>query len=75
MFGTVTDSVADYTMVQFVRPNLLGTRAEFRNRFANPINNGQTKDATRTDVRIMKRQTHVLYKLLQDTVLVRLYCY
>lgn len=42
----IYNEVADYVMLQFTRPNLLGTRAEFRNRFATPIENGQTKGTT-----------------------------
>lgn len=76
-------------MLQFTRPNLLGTRAEFRNRFATPIENGQTKGATRLcagkyrviladasqyDVDIMRRRTHVLYKLLENIVQVEFKC-
>jgi transcriptional regulator ATRX len=32
-----------HTMMSFVKPNLLGTLKEFRNRFVNPIANGQHK--------------------------------
>ena len=44
-----------YCMVSFVQPDLLGTIKEFRNRFVNPINNGQHKDSTAADVRFMKK--------------------
>lgn len=40
-----------YCMVSFVKPNLLGTLTQFKNRFVNPINNGQHKDSTEADVR------------------------
>lgn len=42
-----------HCMVSFVKPNLLGTLAEFKNRFVNPINNGQHKDSTEADVRFV----------------------
>lgn len=57
-----------HCMVQFVKPNLLGTRREFLNRFVNPITNGQFVDSTETDVKIMKRRAHVLHKMLEGLV-------
>ena len=62
----------DYTMVNFVKPNLLGTQSEFKNRFANPIANGQCKDSTSFDVRLMKERAHILHDLLSGTAQVRL---
>lgn len=59
-------------MVQFVKPNLLGTRKEFLNRFVNPITNGQFVDSTDGDVKIMKRRAHVLHKMLEGLVQVRM---
>ena len=58
----------DYTMVNFVKPNLLGTAKEFYNRFINPITNGQCRDSRPEDVRLMKQRAHVLYELLQGCV-------
>lgn len=55
-------------MVSFVKPNLLGTRKEFMNRFVNPINNGQHRDSTEADVRLMKKRAHVLHNLLDGCV-------
>lgn len=62
----------DYTMVNFVKPNLLGTMREFCNRFANPISNGQCADSRPIDVRNMKQRAHVLFQLLSGCVDVRL---
>lgn len=53
-----------FCMVNVVRPHLLGTRLEFTNRFANPIMNGQYINSTREDIKVMKRRSHVLHKLL-----------
>ena len=58
----------DYTMVNFVKPNLLGTQKEFTNRFVNPIKNGQCRDSNPFDIRKMKQRAHVLYTLLQGSV-------
>ncbi len=55
-------------MLNFVKPNLLGTLEEFKNRFVNPINNGQHKDSTDSDVRYMKKRAHVLHELLDGCV-------
>lgn len=43
-------------VVNFVRRNFLGSMPEFRNQYVNPITVGQSKDATRNDVLIMKRR-------------------
>ncbi|XP_075592068.1 transcriptional regulator ATRX homolog [Dermatophagoides farinae] len=57
-----------FVMVDFVKPNLLGTIHEFRNRFINPITNGQHIDSTDFDVNFMKKRVHVLFKMLQPSI-------
>ncbi|KAF6198851.1 hypothetical protein GE061_006874 [Apolygus lucorum] len=57
-----------HCMVQFVKPNLLGTKKEFTNRFVNPIQNGQFEDSTPYDVKVMKRRAHVLHTMLDGLV-------
>lgn len=59
-------------MVQFVKPNLLGDKKEFHNRFVNPIVNGQYRDSTPLDVHLMRNRSHVLHKMLDGTVQVNL---
>ncbi len=54
-----------YAMVNFVKPQLLGTYHEFKNRFVNPIQNGQHSDSTERDVRIMKKRSFILSDLLK----------
>merc|ERR1719422_2341695 len=54
-----------FAMVNFVKPNLLGTFKEFKNRFVNPIQNGQHSDSTDRDVRIMKKRSFILSDLLK----------
>ena len=54
-----------FAMVDFVKPKLLGTFAEFRNRFVNPITNGQSSDSTDRDVRIMKKRSFILNDMLK----------
>lgn len=58
-------------MVSFIKKNLLGSLHEFRNRFINPIQNGQCADSTPKDVRIMKKRAHVLHAMLSRCVQVR----
>lgn len=55
-------------MVSYVKPNLLGSLKEFRNRFVNPISNGQHLDSTMQDVALMKKRSHVLFELLRGFV-------
>ncbi|KAL7062088.1 hypothetical protein AAHC03_0186 [Spirometra sp. Aus1] len=63
------NSLAEYwTMVNFVKPNLLGSAKEFANRFINPIKNGQHSNSTERDVQLMKKRAHVLFKTLDGCV-------
>ncbi|KAI5624751.1 transcriptional regulator ATRX [Silurus asotus] len=57
-----------HCMVNFIKENLLGSVKEFRNRFINPIQNGQCADSTMVDVRIMKKRAHILYEMLAGCV-------
>ncbi|XP_049533839.1 transcriptional regulator ATRX homolog isoform X1 [Anopheles darlingi] len=57
-----------YCMVQFVKPQLLGTYTEYMNRFVNPITNGQYTDSTPYDIQLMRKRAHVLHKLLDGCV-------
>ena len=54
-----------FAMVDFVKPKLLGTYQEFRNRFVNPISNGQNSDSTDRDVRVMKKRSFILNDLIK----------
>uniref|UniRef100_A0A669EXP0 DNA helicase n=1 Tax=Oreochromis niloticus TaxID=8128 RepID=A0A669EXP0_ORENI len=57
-----------HCMVNFIKENLLGSVKEFRNRFINPIQNGQCADSTLQDVRVMKKRAHILYEMLAGCV-------
>ncbi|XP_072127003.1 transcriptional regulator ATRX isoform X2 [Mobula birostris] len=57
-----------HCMVNFIKENLLGSIKEFRNRFMNPIQNGQCADSTLADVRVMKKRAHILYEMLAGCV-------
>ena len=52
-------------MLSFVRPALLGSVKEFRNRFVNPIMNGNTADASAGDKRLSRMRMAVLHDLVQ----------
>lgn len=62
----------DHCMVNFIKENLLGSIKEFRNRFINPIQNGQCADSTFQDVRVMKKRAHILYEMLAGCVQVQI---
>lgn len=57
-----------WCMIDFVRPNYLGSLAEFRNQFVNPIMNGQCSDSSAADVKLMQYRVHVLHQRLQGFV-------
>ncbi|KAG8436161.1 hypothetical protein GDO86_007313 [Hymenochirus boettgeri] len=57
-----------WCMVDFVRPDFLGTRQEFSNMFERPILNGQCLDSTPQDKRLMRYRSHVLHSLLEGFV-------
>uniref|UniRef100_A0A674N1B1 DNA helicase n=1 Tax=Takifugu rubripes TaxID=31033 RepID=A0A674N1B1_TAKRU len=57
-----------HCMVNFIKENLLGSLKEFRNRFINPIQNGQCADSTAQDVRLMKKRAHILYEMLAGCI-------
>jgi len=57
-----------WCMVDFVRPNFLGTKTEFSNMFERPIQNGQCVDSTPRDVRLMMHRAHVLHQQLKGFV-------
>lgn len=66
-------SLLDHCMVNFIKENLLGSIKEFRNRFINPIQNGQCADSTMVDVRVMKKRAHILYEMLAGCVQVQIH--
>lgn len=57
-----------HCMVNFVRPDSLGTSKEFDKRFVKPITLGQEADASQRAVRLMKTKVHILNKLLAGCV-------
>ncbi|XP_070695333.1 helicase ARIP4-like isoform X2 [Pempheris klunzingeri] len=57
-----------WCMVDFVRPDFLGTRQEFSNMFERPILNGQCLDSTPHDIQLMRYRSHVLHSLLEGFV-------
>lgn len=57
-----------YSMVNFIKPLILGTEKEFANLYANPIKNGQHKDSSKRDIKVMKQRSFVLHKKLSKFV-------
>ena len=57
-----------WCMVDFVRPNYLGSKHEFNNMFQRPIENGQCVDSTFEDRKLMQGRAHVLHELLEGFV-------
>ena len=59
-----------FTMVEFVHPGLLGTKAEFGRNFEKVLMKGQAVDSTQSDVCAMKRRALILHKMLESNCLI-----
>ncbi|RLN20967.1 hypothetical protein BBJ28_00006197 [Nothophytophthora sp. Chile5] len=60
-----------WTMVNFARPDYLGSLDEFKNRFVDPIQNAQCVDSSETDLRLARQRAFVLTRELKPLVLRR----
>lgn len=66
--GTVIFLYADYSMVNFIKPKFLGSKADFTEKYANPIQDGQHKDSSDSEVRVMKEKSYILHKKMSKYV-------
>ncbi|EEY59457.1 transcriptional regulator ATRX [Phytophthora infestans T30-4] len=60
-----------WTMVNFARPDYLGSLDEFKNRFVAPIKNGQCIDSSDADLKLARQRAFVLTRELKPLVLRR----
>ncbi|CAH0474406.1 unnamed protein product [Peronospora belbahrii] len=60
-----------WTMVNFARPDYLGSLDEFKNRYVAPITNGQCIDSSEADLRLARHRAFVLTRELRPLVLRR----
>lgn len=65
----IQNNLAEYfTLVNFVKPHILGNFKEFNTKFIKPIECGQFVDSSDENVKLMKNQSFILNRLLQNTV-------
>jgi len=57
-----------FVMVDWIRPNSLGTRAEFTQNFADAIERGQHTDSSKQDVAKMRKRAYILHTKLSEFV-------
>ena len=57
-----------YWMCHFVKPHLLGTFREYKNQYSITIERGQRKDASASEVQLMRDKAALLYTILAKTV-------
>ncbi|KAL3667850.1 hypothetical protein V7S43_007400 [Phytophthora oleae] len=60
-----------WTMVNFARPDFLGSLEEFKNRFVDPIKNAQCIDSSEADLKLARQRAFVLTRELKPLVLRR----
>lgn len=60
-----------WTMVNFARPDYLGSLEEFKNRFVDPIENAQCVDSCEADLRLARQRAYILTNELRTLVLRR----
>ena len=60
-----------WTMVNYARDAYLGTHAEFKNQFGDPISNGQFTNSTEDDIYLTRKSSFLLIELLKHLVLRR----
>ncbi len=63
-----------YTMLNFVKPNIVGSKAEFNFKFVKPISKALRVNAPEEDVRMGRRRSWLLYSHLTPLVLRRDSC-
>ncbi|KAK0424151.1 hypothetical protein QR680_008516 [Steinernema hermaphroditum] len=57
-----------YCMVNFIKPNLLGTKGEFTNKYKDPIHYGGRKDSNKEEVKLMKKQSFLLANAMKACI-------
>lgn len=55
-------------MVDFIKPSFLGSKREFKNIYANPIQKGEAKDSMPMEIRKMKEQSYILNRKMSPFV-------
>jgi len=60
-----------WCMVNFARPNALGSAEQFKHRFKVPIENGQAADADENDAVLARMRTFILFEKLKPIILRR----
>ncbi|KAG4068185.1 hypothetical protein HA402_008826 [Bradysia odoriphaga] len=63
------NNLAEYfCMVNFVKPNYLGTKSNFFDFFEIPIKNGQYNDSSKDSIKLMQFRSYVLHTILRPIV-------
>ncbi|KAK6750928.1 hypothetical protein RB195_002721 [Necator americanus] len=57
-----------FCMVDFVRPDFLGSKKTFSLQFEKPIKNGQCIDSTARDIKIARQRIHILNNMLKGFI-------
>lgn len=68
MLTSYLSLITDFSMIQFIQPNLLGSYERFEEEYANEIKKGQSRDAEDAEKEAMKLKAVKLHNVIDKYI-------